>query len=84
MNSTSIYQRMYDDNPYEKHKKLIADSMSNLTPSGKLFPLTGMLHECETVKPKSIPEILSNMQLSNICKDLIKELTDDTHIQPKP
>ena len=84
MKDTYTYQRMPGDSSYEKCKKSIADSISDLTPSGKLFKLTSMLHKCEIVESKRIPEILSRMQLSNACKDLIKELTDDLHLQPKP
>ena len=72
------------NSPYEECKKSIADSISDLSPSGKLFELKSILHRCETVKLKTIPEMLSKMQLLNVCEDLIKELTDDTHIQPKP
>ena len=70
--------------PYAEHKTLIVDSIADLTPSGKLFKLKSMLHIYKKVKSTNITDFLDNLQLITICKELLKELSNDTHLQPKP
>ena len=70
--------------PYEECKAVVIASIADLTPSGKLFKLKSMLQQCKSIHPTKIQPFLDNLQLTTICEELLKELSNDTHIQPKP
>ena len=85
----NLYSASYEPTPtatipYEEQKELVITSISDLTPSGKLFKLKVMLQECKSKKYVNIQPFLDNLQLTDICEGLLKELTNDTHLQPKP
>ena len=70
--------------PYKERRALVIASLSDLTPSGKLFKLKAMVQQCKSMKHTKIQSFLDNLQLTDICEGLLKELTNDTHLQPKP
>ena len=69
---------------YEEHRIQVIHSVIDLTPSGRLFKLKAMLQHCKSIKPIKITPFLDNLQLTTICKELLKELSNDPHLQPKP
>ena len=70
--------------PYKERRALVIASLSDLTPSGKLFKLKAMVQQCKSMKHTKIQSFLDNLQLTDICGELLKELSNDTHLQPKP
>ena len=85
----TLYSASYEPTPtatipYEEQKELVITSISDLTPSGKLFKLKSMLQQCKSIHPTKITPFLDNLQLTTICKELLKELSNDPHLQSKP
>ena len=85
----TLYSASYEPTPtatipYEEQKELVITSISDLTPSGKLFKLSDMLQKCKSTKTANYTHFLDNLQLTTICKELLKELSNDPHLQSKP
>ena len=85
----NTFSSSYEPDPtatmsYEEHKALVISSIVDLTSSGKLFKLKSMLQQCKSIHPTKITPFLDNLQLTTICKELLKELSNDPHLQSKP
>ena len=85
----NLFSSSYEPTPtptlsYEEHKIQILHSIIDLTPSGRMFKLKALLEHSKRVKPTKIISFLDNLQLTTICRELLKELSRDPYLQPKP
>lgn len=70
----------FTDITYTEHRELIINSIADLSLSGKLFSLTATLQKYESIHPTNPPDFYEKLRATTICKHLLRELINDTHL----